>query len=68
MIKMPNGASVSDWLGTAHVNADCATNALERISPTAPSKTQLKRVAGWLRQSLEDVDAILAAMEEQGKD
>lgn len=67
MPKMPNGANVSDWLGTAHVNADCAASTLKRVSPTAPNKAQLKRVETWLRQSLDDVTAILTAMEERGE-
>lgn len=68
---MPNGASLSDWLGTAMTNAQCAASELEAMrnyggtscNAVQPSASRAALVVLWLKQALEDAEVIKTALE-----
>ena len=62
-MKMPNDASVSDWIGTAKTNAGCAARALDRLTPVNLTASQLRLILLWVDRARGDVAELLAAAE-----
>lgn len=62
MRRMPNGATVADWLGTARTAAACAARDLDyvRQGQTTDPAAVLERAEQYLMQALEELRAVRA--------
>lgn len=60
--RMPNGASVADWLGTASVAAQLASQYLADVRNGVAGSGRLIDARAQLTQSIEECDAILTRL------